>query len=63
MLMGHSDIQQTQKYAKLWHNLIDKLEQEFTDLHPENRKSGTEKWDWSDNKQSGYSYLSREMRM
>ena len=26
---------------KLGHNLIGKLEQEFTDLHPENGKSGT----------------------
>ena len=63
ILMGHSDIQQTQKYAKLWHNLIGKLEQEFTDLIPENNKSGTEKWDWSGREQKGYSYLSREMRM
>ena len=39
--MGHSDIQQTQKYAKLWDNLIGKLEQEFTDLITENYKSGT----------------------
>ena len=61
--MEHSDLQQTQKHAKLWHNLIGKLEQEFTDLIPENNKSGTEKWDWPGRKQKGYSYLSRELRM
>ena len=43
MLMGHSDIQQTQKYAKLWNNLTGKLEQEFTDITLQNGKWGTMK--------------------
>ena len=63
MLMGHSDIQQTQKYAKLWHNLIGKLEQEFTDVAPQNDNSGTKKRDYGMREKQSYSYLSREMRM
>ena len=56
-------VQSVQKYAKLWYNIIGKLEQEFTDLKPEHCKSRKEKWDWSGSKQIGYSYLSTELRM
>ena len=61
--MGHSDIQQTKKYAKLWNNLTGKLEQEFTDITLQNGKCGTEMWDYESKDKRSYSYLSREMRM
>ena len=61
--MGHSDIQQTQMYAKLWHNLIGKLEQEFIDISPQNVEGGTEKRDYEVREKRSSSYLSIEMRM
>ena len=63
MLMGHSDIQQTQKYAKLWHNLTGKLEVEFPDITPRNITSGTPERDAMDKTQFNFNYLSRIMRM
>jgi len=63
MLMGHSDIQQTQKYAKLWHNLIGKLENEFTNVTPQNDDSGTNKRDYEMREKWSHSNLSREMRV